>query len=89
LILKGDGHLGGSGTQSIRGGKVELNEKKTYDWPSRMKDLRPFPRPVEFAFPPKATVMADKTALFPPRKVNEKQMCRDKCATHFHYVLEQ
>jgi hypothetical protein len=28
--------------------------------------LRPFPRPVELALPPSATVIADKTALFPP-----------------------
>jgi hypothetical protein len=39
---------------------------ETYDWPSLMKDLRPLPRPVEFAFPPRATVMADRTALLPP-----------------------
>ena len=36
-----------------------------------MKDLRPLPRPVEAALPPRATVMADKTALFPPTKVNQ------------------
>ena len=31
-----------------------------------MKDLRPLPRPVELALPPRATVIADKVALFPP-----------------------
>lgn len=31
-----------------------------------MKDFRPFPRPVEVALPPNATVSADKTALLPP-----------------------
>ena len=35
-------------------------------WPSRMKDLIPLPRPVEFALPPRATVSADKAALLPP-----------------------
>ena len=36
-----------------------------------MKDLRPFPRPVEAALPPRATVIADKTALFPPKSANQ------------------
>lgn len=39
---------------------------QTYDCPSRMKDLRPFPRPVEVALPPRATVIAESTALLPP-----------------------
>lgn len=33
-----------------------------------MKDLRPLPRPVEFVFPPSAMVIAEATALFPPRE---------------------
>lgn len=31
-----------------------------------MKDFKPLPRPVDVLFPPRATVIADKTALFPP-----------------------
>lgn len=38
----------------------------TYDCPSRIKDLRPLARPVEDDLPPKATVMAERQALFPP-----------------------
>ena len=37
-----------------------------YPWPSRMKDLRPLPRPVELALPPRAMVIAESTALLPP-----------------------
>lgn len=40
--------------------------EKAHDWPSRINDLRPLPRPVELLLPPKAMVMADKTALLPP-----------------------
>lgn len=35
-----------------------------------MKDLRPFPRPVEIAFPPKAIVSAERTALLPPKYIS-------------------
>lgn len=31
-----------------------------------MKDRSPLPRPVDVAFPPRATVIAESTALFPP-----------------------
>ena len=42
---------------------------ETYFLPSRMNDLRPLPRPVEVAFPPRAIVIAERTALLPPEYV--------------------
>ena len=52
------------------------NGNESYDCPSRMNDLRPFPRPVEVALPPRATVMAERTALLPPsrRTVNKARI---------------
>jgi len=69
LILKVDGHFGDTDmtpSEESKGG-IEYSHL----WPSRMKDLRPFPRPVEAALPPSATVIADKTALFPPKSANQ------------------
>lgn len=45
---------------------AQTNHGATHAWPSRMNDLRPEPRPVTLAFPPSATVKAERTALLPP-----------------------
>lgn len=45
-------------------GRVGL--KHTYVSPDLMNDLIPVPRPVEVALPPRAIVIADRAALFPP-----------------------
>ena len=53
-----------------------------------MNDLRPFPRPVAVAFPPKATVIAVRTALLPPTPhVKEHRALLIK-STYFRCDLE-
>lgn len=43
-----------------------------------MNDLRPIPLPVEVVLPPRATVMADKTALLPP--ILKIRYVSDRCS---------
>ena len=53
-----------------------------------MNDFNPFPRPVELALPPNATVIADKTALFPPTKKRQlREFSGRNALSYFRYVL--
>ena len=57
-------------------------------WPSRMNDFKPVPRPVDVALPPRATVRADRTALYPPACLVSIQPLRSKRgSTDFRCVL--
>ena len=55
-----------------------------------MKDFIPVPRPVEAVLPPKATVMAESTALFPPNEtLSAKGYSRIRKKTYSRCVLNQ
>ena len=52
-----------------------------------MNALRPFPRPVEVAFPPNATVIAVRTALLPPTPQVKEYHAPSTSATYFRCDL--
>jgi hypothetical protein len=66
VVLEGNGHFGYTGIKSNESFCVIAEMKNYHLWPSRMKDFKPLPLPVKFALPPRATVMAVRTALLPP-----------------------
>jgi hypothetical protein len=88
LVLQRNGHFGSS-TRALSKYTLETGQK-TYAWPSRMKDLRPLPRPVELALPPRATVIADSTALLPPANSRPSVVCPAKFdqAAYFRCALD-
>ena len=62
-VLDRDGNRGGA----FQNGKNNLQEQKQKHLsPDLMNDLSPEARPVDVALPPRATVIAESAALFPP-----------------------
>ena len=84
LVFEGDGHLCDSGGRVRLG--VNAHICSAHEQPSLMKDLSPLPRPVEVLLPPKATVMADNTALLPPKE-GVRPISNDITTTHFRCDL--
>lgn len=54
-----------------------------------MKDFKPEPRPVEDVLPPRAMVMAERTALLPPNASTEDKMTNGSAFTYCRYDLDE
>jgi len=85
LVFESDGDLCDPDGRVRSGANVHIYV--AHEQPSLMKDLSPLPRPVEVLFPPKATVMADNTALLPPYGKVRPMMLDDTTTTHFRCDL--